>query len=91
MNLNFAAVVLFTDDVTFTRDRIKNLHNQDVWVDIVNPHATIQLSHQQRFSINIWAGIVVDCMLGPYVLPDSLTGQNYTDFLRTTLPDYLED
>jgi hypothetical protein len=30
-------------------------------------------------------------LLGPYIIPDRLTGQNYADFLRTTLPDYLED
>jgi hypothetical protein len=66
-----------------------NFHNQHVWAD-TNPRATIQLSHQQRFAINIWAGIVGECLLGPYVLPDKLNGQNYTDFLRTALPDYLE-
>jgi hypothetical protein len=60
-NLNFTAVVLFMDEATFTRDEIKNLRNQDVWADI-NPHATIQLSHQQMFSINIWAGIIGDCL-----------------------------
>jgi hypothetical protein len=62
-----------------------------MWAHCVNPHTTIQSSHRQRFSIDIWAGIVADCLLGPYVLPDRLTGQNYRDFLRTTLPDYFED
>jgi hypothetical protein len=59
MNPNFTAVV-FKDEVTFTRDGIKNLHNQHVWVDI-NLHTTIQSSHQQRFPINIWPGIVSNC------------------------------
>jgi hypothetical protein len=70
--------------------RACNFHNQHVWAD-TNPSATIQSSHQQRFAINIWAGIIGECLFGPYVLPDKLNGQNYTDFLRTTLPDYLED
>jgi hypothetical protein len=70
-NPNFAAVVFFTNEATLTRDGIKNLHNQHVWADI-NFHATIQSSHQERYSINIRAGIVVDCLLGPYVFPTGL-------------------
>jgi hypothetical protein len=80
---NFAAVVLFMDEATSTRGGIENLHNQHMWADI-NPHATIQSSHQQRFSINIWESTVDDCLLG-HVLPDRLTGQNCTDFLHATL------
>ncbi|KAJ4438245.1 hypothetical protein ANN_14184 [Periplaneta americana] len=82
--------VKLKNEATFTRDRIQNFHNQHVWAD-TNPNATIESSHQQRFSINNWAGIVGDCLLDPYVLPNRLTGQNYTNFLQNTLPDYLED
>jgi hypothetical protein len=55
----------------------------------VGGHKSNRLN-QQRFSINIWAGIVSDCFLVPYILPDRLTGQTYTNFLRTSLPDFLE-
>jgi hypothetical protein len=37
--------------------RACNIHNHHVWAD-TNPRATIQSFHQQRFAINIWAGIV---------------------------------
>jgi hypothetical protein len=76
--------------VLFTRDGTQNFHNQHVWAD-TNPNATLQSSHQQRFSVNIWAGIVGDHLLGPHVLPNRLTGQNYGHFLRTTLPAFLDD
>lgn len=90
VNPNFGAVVLFTDEATFTRDGIQNFHNQHVWAD-TNPNATVETHHQQRFSINIWAGIVGDSLLGPYVLPNRLNGRDYTRFLRNQLPCYLED
>jgi len=81
--------VLFTDEATFTRDGIQNFHNQHVWTD-ENPHATVQSHHQQRFCINIWTGIVGDCLLGPQVLPNRLTGQNYKAFLQNNLADFLD-
>jgi hypothetical protein len=84
MNPNFTAVVLFTNEATFTRDGIKNLHNQHVWVDI-NPHATIQSSHQQRFSINIWAGTVGDCLLGPCVELHRFLGRHATSISLTAV------
>ncbi|PSN57852.1 hypothetical protein C0J52_05656 [Blattella germanica] len=69
---------------------MKYFHNQHVWAD-TNPNATVETHHQQRFSINIWAGIVGDSLLGPYVLPNRLNGRDYTRFLRNQLPCYLED
>jgi hypothetical protein len=42
----------------------------------------IPCSHQQQFSINVWAGIV---------LPHRLTGNHYRDFLLHDLPTILED
>lgn len=68
----FLACVLFTDEATFTRDGIQNLHNQHVWAD-ENHHVTVQSHYQQRFCINIWAGIVGDCSLESQVLPNKLT------------------
>lgn len=51
-----------------------------------------QVSHQQRFSINVWAGIIVnDYIVGPTILPDRLNRFNYLAFLRNTLPDLLDN
>ena len=74
MNPNFSATVLFTDEASFQRDQIVNFHNQHVWAD-VNSHATVEARHQQRFSVNVWAGIVGDYLVGSYVLPQRLNGQ----------------
>ena len=66
--------MLFTDEASFQRDQIVNFHNQHAWAD-VNPHATVEARHQQRFSVNVWAGIVGDYLVGSYVLPQRLNGQ----------------
>jgi hypothetical protein len=58
-NPNFHVFVILTDEAQFTRDEIQNFHNQHLQAD-ENPLAILPSHHQQRFSINIWAGICVD-------------------------------
>ena len=35
-----------------------------------NPHATIVRSHQHWFCVIVWAGVVDDFLLGPYIFPE---------------------
>ena len=58
---------------------------------ITNPLAFTVRSHQVRFSINIWCGIIHNTLLGPHVMPNHLTGANYRDLLVNTLPVLLEE
>ncbi|KAJ4426443.1 hypothetical protein ANN_27257 [Periplaneta americana] len=90
VNPNFPALVLLTDEAQFTRDGITNFHNQHVWA-YENPPATVPSHHQVRFSLNMWAGIIGDRLVGPHVLVNRLTGQAYTNFLENTIPHVLED
>ncbi|KAJ4439948.1 hypothetical protein ANN_08079 [Periplaneta americana] len=90
VNPNFPALVLFTDEAQFTRDGITNFHNQHVWA-YENPRATVPSHHQVRFSLNMWAGIIGDRLVGPHVLVNRLTGQAYTNFLENTIPHVLEN
>ena len=76
--------------VAFTRDGILNFHNQHVWAD-ENPYAVQETRHQDRFSINVWVGVLGDRLLGPYVLPQRLTGARYHHFLNNILPILMED
>jgi hypothetical protein len=50
--------------------------------------ARILYSHQQQFNINVWAGIVDDCLVGPHILPPRLTRNHCQDFLLHDLPNY---
>lgn len=87
---HFTAKVLFTDEAGFTRDGIVNFHNTHVWAD-ANPYALEERRNQQRFCINVWAGIHGDRLIGPYVLPHTLNGARYLNFLQNQLPVLLEN
>lgn len=54
---NFLRKVLFTDEASFTREGIFNTRNNHVWA-FENPHAIVQRKFQQKFSVNVWAGII---------------------------------
>jgi hypothetical protein len=47
--------------------------------------------HQQQFSSNVWAGVVVDYLVIPQVSSHLSTGNQYRDFLLHDLPKLLED
>jgi hypothetical protein len=61
-NPNFVKSILFTDECFFSRNGTFNIHNYHVWVD-ENPHHAIYVNaFQDRFSINLWAGILGDSL-----------------------------
>jgi hypothetical protein len=64
--------------------------NCHVWCDN-NPYAIHEPLHQQRFSLNVWVGILGDRLTGPHILPNKLTGKRYRRFLRSIFPGLLED
>ncbi|GFT11762.1 uncharacterized protein TNCV_3684061 [Trichonephila clavipes] len=85
----FVASVLFTDEASFSRERIFNTHNSHSWA-AANPHVTRTRDAQDRFLVNVWAGILGDHLIGPYILPDRLTGPRYLIFLEQVLPELLD-
>lgn len=87
---DFANSILVTDECCFTRNGVLNFHNTHVWSD-ENPHVIRQGSFQQRFSVNLWAGIVNNTLIGPFELPARLNGNYYLQFLEENLPELLED
>lgn len=86
----FLDCILWTDESQFTRDGITNFHNLHTWSD-TNPHRTRSRSFQHRFSMNVWAGIIGNKLVGPVILPQVLNSSFYCDFLENTLPDLLDD
>lgn len=89
-NQHFLSFVCSTDEKGFSREGMFNAHNSHYWAD-ENPHAVFVRGYQQKFFVNVWAGIVGDYLLGPYILPARLNAQNYLAFLQHQLPDYLDD
>lgn len=87
---HFSVRILFTDEATFSRNGIMNFHNQHTWAED-NPHAIIEGHHQYTFSLNVWAGIIGDNLVGPYIFRNALTGEVYHNFLRDELPELMEE
>lgn len=87
---NFTKTILVLDEALFTRNGMNNSRNTHVW-SYENHHAVKRANFQHRFSVNVWAAIVNGILVGPYVLPDRLTGERYLQFLQDNLPGLLED
>lgn len=87
---NQDANILWTDEALFTRVGLYNQHNEHWW-SFRNPHVIRETYHQVRFSVNVWAGILRDKILGPYFIDGHLTGGTYLDMLRGVVSEYLED
>ncbi|GFW35264.1 uncharacterized protein TNCV_3004221 [Trichonephila clavipes] len=85
----FAASVLFTDETSFSREGIFNTHNSHSWA-AANPHVTRTRAAQDRFLVNVGAGILGDHLIGPYILPDRLIGPRYLISLEQVLPELLD-
>lgn len=81
--------ILWTDESTFTRVGLFNIHNAHWWTT-ENPHVVKPDHFQTRFSVNVWAGLIGDRLLGPVFL-DRLNGQTYLEFLTGVLATMLED
>lgn len=87
---NFLSNILYTDEAGFNRNGIINFHNNHHWAE-ENPHIIVNSRFQHTFSVNVWAGIVGDSLIGPIFLPNRLNGQHYLYFLQNVLPIHMED
>ena len=89
-NPSFTTYILWTDEAIFNREGCFNSHNMHVWSD-ENPLALRPRAAQVRWSINLWAGICGEFIVGPYILPDRLDGLAYKYFSEHVLPDLMDD
>lgn len=86
----FDSEIMFTDEANFSRNAIRNFHNNHIWAE-ENPHAIVECNHQQQFSVNVWAAILGNYLIGPFFLPARLNGHTYRRFLEENLPILLEE
>lgn len=89
-NLRFLSLVLWTDEATFTSCGRVNLHNMHYWSQ-TNPHWMREVDHQNRWSVNVWCGVLGDRIIGPFVFDGHLNGESYLNFLENDLPILLEN
>lgn len=88
-NVSFVNAILSTDEASFNRNGITNHHNDHIWSE-ENPNAKRESHFQRNFSVNVWAGIVDNHLIGPVFFPNRLNGAAYLHFLENELPEQLE-
>lgn len=79
---NFLKRILWTDEATFTRSGYSNHRNEHLWLQ-ENPHAVRKSTFQHQFSVNVWAGMKDDILIGPIILPETMNGPRFLEFLQT--------
>jgi hypothetical protein len=82
--------MLLMDEACFTWNGILNTRSQHTWTD-VNPHSFQETRFQQQLSINVWAIIIGDPLLGHYQLPPRKAANSSLQFLSEQLPHLLLD
>lgn len=87
---DFLSNILWTDESIFTRNGVGNIHNMHYW-SINNPHVIFPSRHQHRFSLNVWAGILNNRILGPILLPNRINGQDFLHFLTVDITEELDN
>lgn len=80
-NPQFFSDMLFSDEAMFNiRGGVKT-RNCHYYSD-VNPHWQRSQEFQRQWSINVWAGILGDVIIGPYFFEGNLNTANYLTFLQ---------
>ncbi|XP_011861119.1 PREDICTED: uncharacterized protein LOC105558173 [Vollenhovia emeryi] len=73
-----------------TVNGIVDRHNLHYWAT-ENPHWMRQANSQVRWSVNVWAGILGDHIIGPHFIDGRVDGEGYRNFLRDKLVDLLDE
>lgn len=85
----FLGDVLWTDESTFTRNGMWNRHNYHYWSHL-NPNLCRESAHQYRFTLNVWAGIHENNIIGPVFIDGTLNRVKFLELLNGPVTDYLE-
>jgi predicted DNA-binding protein (UPF0251 family) len=79
---NFIKNILFSDESSFPRHGRHNPSVVRYW-SRDNKHLTRNVRTQYPEKLNVWAGILGDNIIGPFVINGTLNGVRYLDLLRT--------
>ncbi|ERL95939.1 hypothetical protein D910_00636, partial [Dendroctonus ponderosae] len=74
-NEKFFENVLFSDECTFHNNGLVNRHNFHYYSD-TNPCAYRVMKNQNRWSVNVWGGILGQYLIGPYLFEGHLNVSN---------------
>lgn len=87
---DFIKHIIWSDESLFTRNGMWNRRNEHVYAE-ENPFAYRFSGHQYRWSVNVWAAIHGETIIGPVFLPPTLNRDGYMHLLNTELDNYLDE
>jgi len=76
--------IVFSDESTFTLKGEVNRHNCRYWSD-TNPSWMMDSHTQYPQKVNVWAGILKDQLIGPFLIDGNLNATKYEDLLRNQI------
>jgi hypothetical protein len=78
----FYRCVLWSDECTFGKNGgLTEIIIHRHW-SRENNHVVVEDNFQNRFSVNVWCGILGDRLVGPFVIEGNLNQQTYNNLLR---------
>ncbi|ERL96108.1 hypothetical protein D910_01051, partial [Dendroctonus ponderosae] len=89
-NKKFFENVLFSDECTFHNNGLVNRHNFHYYSDL-NPRSYSVMKNQNRWSVNVWGGILGQYLIGSYFFVGHLNGLMFLEFLINHLSILLEE
>lgn len=89
-NPNFVSLILFSDESRFTNNGMFNKQNNRYWAQ-ENQHLMRVGNFQERFGVNVWAGVIGTRIIGPIFFQGPLTGERYLQFLENDIEELLMD
>lgn len=89
-NPDFSCSVMTSDEASFYLSGSVNTQNSRYWSD-VNPRWIREDHRQVNPRLNVWCGVYKDRLLGPFFIPERLTGFNYLQLLNNVLVPFLDD
>lgn len=87
---DFFKYVLFTDESTFHNNGLVNRRNFHYY-DTENRHLYRTFDRQNRWSVNVYGGIIGDHVIGPYFFDGNLNGEKFLRFLEQEFLNLLDD
>lgn len=85
----FINSILFSDESRFTNNGMFNRQNTRYWAK-ENQHEMRQGNFQERFGVNVWAGVVGRRIIGPILFQGQLTAERYLAFLRNNIEEMVD-
>lgn len=90
LNPDFWRLILWSDESNFCNKGLFNRKNTHHW-SRENPKLARPCNPQNRFSVNVWCGLIGNKIVGPRFYQGSLTGARYFQMITEILTEFLDD